>query len=172
MSLQIEIGGGLTPLGKPWINVDRLAGADVVLELDRADVRLPWADDEVDAVYSSHCFEHLEDYRPLLREIVRVLRPAGEFELRVPHWLHGMALCHGHRHTIAEEQVQHWTKDWPDYWFGGLGKGLFLCGTERIPSAWIQEAKVAFPRLSDEQLMKFVPNCCHELRFVLSVIER
>ena len=48
-------------------------------------VRLPFPDESQDAVYSSHCFEHIADFRSTLREWHRVLRVGGFMIIVVPH---------------------------------------------------------------------------------------
>ena len=47
--------------------------------------RLPFADCSQDAVFSSHCLEHIDDYRNALREWHRVLRIGGFMIVMVPH---------------------------------------------------------------------------------------
>jgi SAM-dependent methyltransferase len=46
---------------------------------------LPFGNDSQDAVYSSHCLEHIEDYKGALREWHRVLRIGGFMVVSVPH---------------------------------------------------------------------------------------
>jgi SAM-dependent methyltransferase len=46
---------------------------------------LPFADNSQDAVFSSHCLEHIDDYRGALREWHRVLRMGGFMIVSVPH---------------------------------------------------------------------------------------
>lgn len=42
-----------------------------------------------DAVHSSHCLEHISDYRSALAECSRVLKVGGYLVLTVPHrWLY------------------------------------------------------------------------------------
>src|SRR6266496_52261 len=48
-------------------------------------VTLPIADNSQDAVFSSHCLEHVVDPRPVLREWLRVLNPGGFLVIIVPH---------------------------------------------------------------------------------------
>ncbi|MFN2327417.1 MAG: class I SAM-dependent methyltransferase [Chromatocurvus sp.] len=45
---------------------------------------LPLADESLDAVICSEVLEHIDDYRAVLREIVRVLRPGGLLCISVP----------------------------------------------------------------------------------------
>jgi SAM-dependent methyltransferase len=52
-------------------------------------IRLPFPDASQDAVHSSHCLEHIADYRATLAEWFRVLKVGGHLILTVPHrWLY------------------------------------------------------------------------------------
>lgn len=52
-------------------------------------LRLPFADTSQDAVYSSHCLEHIPDSKAALVEWYRVLRVGGYIVVAVPHqWLY------------------------------------------------------------------------------------
>jgi SAM-dependent methyltransferase len=46
---------------------------------------LPFASGSQDAVYCSHCLEHVDDYRSALREWFRVLKAGGYLIIAVPH---------------------------------------------------------------------------------------
>jgi SAM-dependent methyltransferase len=46
---------------------------------------LPFEDNSQDAVFSSHCLEHIADYKGALREWFRVLRIGGFMIVSVPH---------------------------------------------------------------------------------------
>jgi SAM-dependent methyltransferase len=48
-------------------------------------IRLPFADASQDAVYSSHCYEHIADHVAALRDWYRVLKVGGYIVLVVPH---------------------------------------------------------------------------------------
>ena len=52
-------------------------------------LHLPFVDESHDAVFSSHCLEHIDDYRTVLGEWYRVLKVGGYLILAVPHcWLY------------------------------------------------------------------------------------
>lgn len=171
VALKLEIGGGDKPRGDGWLNVDKCEGADVRLDFDAEDFRLPFADDSVLSICSSHCLEHIRELRRLLREVVRVCRPGALVEIRVPHWNSSMAMCHDHKQTIAEPQVDHWCNSAVDYWLGGMAKRLKLMMTDYVPSGNFEEAKTLHPGWTDNQVMRFVPDACHEICFVMHIVE-
>ncbi len=95
--------------------VARVVGADIdpiVLTNDELDEaltidasgRLPFDDSSFDVVLSDYVLEHIEQPRPFLREVHRVLKPGGTFFFRTPnvwhytvllsqltpHWFHGL----------------------------------------------------------------------------------
>ena len=45
----------------------------------------PFADGTLDAIYSSHCYEHIPDYRAVLRDWFRLLKIGGFLVIVVPH---------------------------------------------------------------------------------------
>lgn len=55
--------------------------------------RLPFNNDSLDFVYSSHLLEDFEDWTPVLQEWVRVLKPGGKLIILIPDrelWLKAM----------------------------------------------------------------------------------
>lgn len=171
-AIQIELGGGRSPKGGDFINVDQLDHPAVDV---RADItRLPFDDDAADQLYTSHTLEHLEGgaLNQALHEIVRVCRIGAAVEVRVPHWNSSMALCPGHAQTFCEVQIRHWCQDFPQDWFPPnlCKKRLRHLKTERMPSGSFAAAKKAFPRLTAEQILQFVPDACHEYRFFFEVV--
>ena len=67
------------------IGVDIIDGpcVDIVADLNR--YPMPFDDNSVDVVRSSHCFEHLDDLVALMEDIHRILKPGGLLEFTVPH---------------------------------------------------------------------------------------
>lgn len=49
-------------------------------------IHLPFDDYSQDAVYSSHCLEHIDDYKNALREWFRVIKIYGYLIIAVPHY--------------------------------------------------------------------------------------
>jgi SAM-dependent methyltransferase len=45
----------------------------------------PFSDKSLDAIYSSHCYEHIPDYREVLRDWYRLLKVGGFLIIVVPH---------------------------------------------------------------------------------------
>ncbi|WOO31846.1 methyltransferase domain-containing protein [Diaphorobacter limosus] len=81
-----DVNGSLREVCPPhlqYIGVDfaDAKGVDVVLQ---DPYRLPFADDSVDVVVSSSCFEHSEFFWVLFLEILRVLKKPGLFYLNAP----------------------------------------------------------------------------------------
>lgn len=66
-----------------YIGVDSVSGKGVDIVLDDP-YKLPFAENSVDIVVSSSCFEHSEMFWVLFLEIMRVLKPEGLFYLNAP----------------------------------------------------------------------------------------
>lgn len=69
-----------------WVNVDRHPFPGVTVADAERD-SLPFPDGSVDVVYASHFLEHVFDLERVIREVHRILKPDGIFEVRVPHGL-------------------------------------------------------------------------------------
>ncbi len=165
---RIELGGGRTPR-EGFYNVDRRPLPEVQHCCDLESDPLPFADDSVEEVYSAHCLEHLRSHHHVLHEIVRVCRVGARVEIRVPYWLQSMSMCWDHACTISPAQVRHWATDFVQDWFGGCTKRLKLLRTEYVPGETFNEAKDLFSWLSDDQVMRLIPDACHEVRFYFEV---
>jgi SAM-dependent methyltransferase len=46
---------------------------------------LPFPNESQDGIYTSHCLEHISDYKRAIREWFRVLKPGGHLVIVVPH---------------------------------------------------------------------------------------
>lgn len=81
--IKLDLGGGYRPGTNGGTTVDISHECDLYWDLRRG---LPVDDNTVEAVYSSHLFEHLtfEQGQALMAEGLRVLRPGGSFSIAVP----------------------------------------------------------------------------------------
>ena len=80
----LDLGGGDRKGSDNWMTVDMTHGCDLYWDLRRG---VPFADNSVSRIYSSHLFEHLTftDAQALLAECMRVLKPGGSFSIAVPN---------------------------------------------------------------------------------------
>jgi ubiquinone/menaquinone biosynthesis C-methylase UbiE len=90
----LDIGSGGDPV-VPWaIQVEPIEGKfvqygrgfplKVPIQLRIEDVALPFKDNSIDTVYSSHLLEDFEDWTPVITEWVRVTKPGGLLVLLLP----------------------------------------------------------------------------------------
>jgi predicted SAM-dependent methyltransferase len=82
--VKLDLGGGYRPGRNGWVNVDVSNEADLFWDLRYG---IPFPDESVDRVYSSHLFEHLTygQGQALLDECMRVLKPGGSISIVVPN---------------------------------------------------------------------------------------
>jgi len=168
-SVKIEIGGGATPRGDGFINLDKLDCADQQVDLEMCS--LPFADDSVDEVYSAHCLEHVDNAVGVLGEILRICKVGSSVELRFPHWLHPMASCSGHVHVLSDRQVEIWCKQSSSFW-PQSSKRFELVNIHYQIDVAFHELRQAFPTLTEHQVAKYIPSCCHEIRCKMKVVSQ
>lgn len=84
--MKINIGGqkGIDNFPKGWTTVDMRDGADIRLNL--IDSPLPFQDNEIESIYTSHTLEHIFPDRIyfVLKECRRVLKQSGIMRIVVP----------------------------------------------------------------------------------------
>ncbi len=81
--INLDIGGA--DKGRNgWTTLDITDGCDLYWDLRKG---IPFPDASVDAIYSSHLFEHLtyQQGQSVLAESMRVLKPGGTFSICVPN---------------------------------------------------------------------------------------
>jgi hypothetical protein len=166
---KIELGGGTTPRGQGFVNVDRMQHplVDVVLDLERDP--LPFEDDSVDEVYCAHALEYF-DYLHALHEIARVSRVGAKVTIIAAHWLSESARAVGRKHALPPQQIQEITKTALAHYWSGHAKRLALGGLAMRPSPELAEMRTAFPFLSDEQLLRWIPGAAGEVCYELEVV--
>lgn len=161
--MKLEFGGGTSPK-RGFFNVDLLPSADLLLDLNTlGDSKLPFADQSVEEFYSSHCFEHLTNWRGPLNEIVRVLKDGAPCEIRVPHWASAMANTLGHPHSLSDHQVQHLV-EFQDVWWD-TGRFLKPVKVEYVASVKFHAAARLVPAWTPLDIVWFLQDTCHEIRF-------
>jgi ubiquinone/menaquinone biosynthesis C-methylase UbiE len=171
MAMKLELGGGNKyARGEGWTNIDQCEGADIRHNLDV--VPWPLADESVQAVYSSHCLEHLKDPHQVFRELCRVCVVGAPIEIRVPHPRSDLAMCAGHLHVYSPVQCRNEDHYFAaDFWTGP--KRMKLDRLEYHPTYMLEEAKAELPflkGLSDELIMKWIGGTCHECRFFFNIV--
>ncbi|MDA3023039.1 MAG: methyltransferase domain-containing protein [Actinomycetota bacterium] len=82
--LWLDIGGGYRSGTNGWLTVDISNECDIYWDLR---LGMPFPDNSVSKIYSSHLFEHLtyNEAQVLLGECMRVLKPGGSFSIVVPN---------------------------------------------------------------------------------------
>ncbi|MEM9017622.1 MAG: methyltransferase domain-containing protein [Verrucomicrobiota bacterium] len=82
--LWVEVGSGDRSGSDGWITVDVLPRCDIRWDLRRG---LPFPNESVDRIYSSHFLEHLtyREGQQFIEESFRVLKKGGEFSACVPN---------------------------------------------------------------------------------------
>jgi len=102
---KLDIGCGDKP-GEGYVGMDiRDCGQEVLWDARQG---IPFPDESVDEIRSSHFMEHLKDDESIdmLQEILRVLKHKGRFYCRVPHQSHPTAYYFGHYTFWNEWRVE------------------------------------------------------------------
>lgn len=81
--MKLNLGAGTVRVSN-FTSVDLFADADIVADIGK---KLPFDDESVDAIYTSHAIEHLSfrEYETFKREVDRVLKPGATLEIRCPN---------------------------------------------------------------------------------------
>lgn len=83
--IKLNLGCGYKKMDG-YVNVDDDPKVEPDLMLNLNDAKLPYEDHSVDEVVAYHILEHIgEPFIPLMKEIYRVLKPNGEFQIKFPH---------------------------------------------------------------------------------------
>src|SRR5579875_2672321 len=122
---RVELGCG-THKRDGFFGIDIAPGPSVDLVLDIERQHLPFPDNSIEHIYSSHTFEHLEapgSPIQVLREIVRVAKPDALVEIWTPYGKSNDAFLFGHRLFYTETNWRHICFEYDDFY---LGEGV--CG--------------------------------------------
>lgn len=105
--LRIDLGCGAKKT-EGYVGVDMVPAAGVDHVVDLMSERLPFEDDSVDEVFSSHFLEHVADPHRVLREIIRVCRNGAKVRIWTPYTRHCAAFLGGHvsyHNELTWEQI-------------------------------------------------------------------
>jgi ubiquinone/menaquinone biosynthesis C-methylase UbiE len=166
-NMKIELGGGPFPKGDGFLNVDMDDSCDIQHNLDV--FPYPFDDESVEAVYSSHCLEHLNDPMPVLIEIARICKVGASVEIRVPAMGSPVMWTFQHKHCFSALMAVDADGVFADrFWHGP--RRLKLISYHLQPSWHIHEFKRDCPRVAnlfpdDQQIMKWIPATAHETVF-------
>lgn len=83
-AIELELGSGKRPGMEDWIASDIGGGGDIQLNLTQP---IPFPDNSVDRIYTSHVLEHFSYPSPMLdflRECKRILKKGGSLSIAVP----------------------------------------------------------------------------------------
>jgi len=103
--LMLNLGSGANTL-PDYINIDiRDVGNEMVWDIRKG---LPFPDNSVDEIFSSHFIEHMTDTEAiyLFQEMYRVLKPGAMTHHRCPHQAHPTAYYWGHNSFWNEERIE------------------------------------------------------------------
>jgi len=102
--IMLNLGCGSQKL-KGYLGIDKKDnGQDIIWDLTQG---IPFPDDSVDEVYSSHFVEHMSDDESieLFEEILRVLKKGATTHHRCPHQTHPTAYYWGHKTFWNEARI-------------------------------------------------------------------
>jgi SAM-dependent methyltransferase len=168
--MKVEIGGGIRALGDGWLNVDLCAGADVKHDLNVTP--WPFADETVDALYSSHCIEHVDCPVTFLREVARICKVGATVEIRCPDPTSEMAMVVSHKGVVSINFMRHADSVFPEIYFAGHPRRLRIVRIEpACDDYWFHLARAnpLFRLWKDEDILTWLPRTRHENRFHLRV---
>ena len=107
--VMVELGCGSTKQNG-FIGVDRfdLEGVDIVADMNK---RLPFNDNSVDVIYSSHAIEHLDSIDHVMSEIWRICKNNAICIIIVPYFNnYGNLGNHYHKLQFNEHTFRFFTK--------------------------------------------------------------
>ncbi len=100
--MRIDIGCG-NKRREGYLGLDQFAGPQVDHVLDLTTDPFPFADDSVDAVFSSHFLEHIPAPNHVLSEIGRICKDGARIEIWTPYAFSNEAFAYGHLQFFTED---------------------------------------------------------------------
>ncbi len=82
---RLDIGCGNNKIpGATYVDIDPAAHPDILHDLNK--FPYPISDSSFDEIYAKHIIEHLDDPVGFMREMIRILKPAGTIFIETPHF--------------------------------------------------------------------------------------
>jgi len=120
---RVELGCGSNKReGFFGIDILEAPGVDLVLDFEKAP--LPFPDNSVKYVYSSHAFEHISAPQGVLRELIRVCMHGATVEIWTPYGKSDDGTLFGHSIFYSEASFKHICFEYDRFYLGEM-KGFF-----------------------------------------------
>lgn len=121
---KIDLGcGAYKKKGFFGIDITNAAGVDLVLDIEKN--KLPFADNQIEHIFTSHMFEHIKNYPFVLQEIFRVCKPDALLEIWTPYGKANEAFLFEHDLFFTETHFKYICY-MQDRYFLGKKHGYFL----------------------------------------------
>jgi len=120
---RVELGCG-SKKRDGFFGIDIAPSPVVDLVQDFEKTPLPFADNSIDYVYSSHAFEHIDSPQGVLRELVRVCKPGATIEIWTPYGKSDDGMLFGHHIFYSEASFKHICFEY-DRFYLGEANGFF-----------------------------------------------
>lgn len=114
---KVELGCG-SAKREGFFGIDILSSPCVDLVMDFERERLPFDDDSIEYIYTSHSFEHITKHPEVLREIMRVCRHGATVEIWTPYGKSDDGLLFGHVTFFSEASFKHICFEYDRFYLG------------------------------------------------------
>lgn len=164
--LKLHLGCGSTYL-PGFVNID-IAGRHADLFLNLEDCSLPYANNSVDLIVSSHFLEHLHNSIGLMNELYRVAKPDSLMIHQVPH-----GAC-----DVADEDPTHIRRYYPGS-FQYFQQGAYQTADYGCRANWINtHVIISYNKTRAEEVgvppvvgINFLRNIAEEITFVSKAVK-
>lgn len=96
------------------IDISRKTDADIVSNIEHG---LPLKNNVSNRIYANHCLEHIDNFKFVMKEIWRTLKPKGKVLIRVPHYSHPGAFSDfTHKRFFGVGSFNYFGENWYDYY--------------------------------------------------------
>ncbi|MEO5356072.1 MAG: class I SAM-dependent methyltransferase [Nitrospirae bacterium YQR-1] len=123
--MKLDIGCG-SKKREGFIGIDIVAGADVDYVINLEHEKLPFDNDTVDYIYSSHFLEHVKYPDNVLPELGRVAKDNATIELWTPYAFSNEAFLYRHEVFLTELVWENFCVTSGDLFYHMLGKKRWL----------------------------------------------